>query len=101
MFCPLSETEILIAGGTSGSDERNDVLIFNTEDHSVSTVVQDSDNELRFWCRANQSAPIFESAASALIQDYYSGSYDLIKYTRDDQKFSLISMDDQYKEDDY
>ena len=59
VFCPLNETEILIAGGKYYDDEedeliqRNDVLIFNTEDRSVTTLVQNGHNDLKFECIAN------------------------------------------------
>ena len=53
VFCPLNETEILIAGGDYYDEEikriqRNDVLVFNTEDRSVTTLVQDSQNDFKF-----------------------------------------------------
>ena len=53
MVCPLNETEILIAGGDYYDEEdefiqRNDVLVFNTEDRSVTTLVQDGHNDLKF-----------------------------------------------------
>ena len=53
VFCPLNETEILIAGGRNVNGFRNDVRIFNTEDRSVMTLVQGSDEDLKFFCYGN------------------------------------------------
>ena len=59
VFCPLNETEILIVGGRYWDTkeyvgkQRNDVIIFNTEDRSVATLFQNGVNDLKFECFAN------------------------------------------------